>query len=243
MNLLKKYKMISSLKNTSTIELHNKATANKIISILAKTYPQAKIALNYKSPFQLLVVTILSAQSTDKQINKISPALFAHFKTINDFADSDVKELEKYIHSTGFFRNKAKNIKTAANVLLDKFNGIVPKTMTELLTLSGVARKTANVVLYNAFGINEGIAVDTHVKRLSDRIGFSKNTDPNKIEVDLMKLFPKTLWGKINHYLINHGRAVCVAKKPKCETCPINKYCMYYNSLRHTANGLRPGMS
>lgn len=205
-----------------------KTRANKIISVLAKTYPQAKIALEYKTPFQLAVVTILSAQSTDKQVNKISPALFQRFKTIKDLAQADQSELEEYVHSTGFFRNKAKNVKAMAQMVLNRFKGIVPDTMEDLLTLPGIARKTANVILFNAFGKNEGIAVDTHVKRLSQRLGLSKNEDPNKIEQDLLKLFPRKLWGKINHYLIDHGRNICDAKKPKCEICPVRGMCPYW---------------
>lgn len=208
-----------------------KARANKIISILAKTYPHAKIALEYKTPFQLAVVTILSAQSTDKQVNKISPALFKKYKTIKALAQADQKELETYVHSTGFFRNKAKNIKAMAQMVLDNFKGVVPDTMEELLTLPGIARKTANVILFNAFGKNEGIAVDTHVKRLSQRLGFSGNDDPNKIEQDLLKLFPRDLWGKINHYLIDHGRNICDAKKPKCAICPVAKLCPSYKKF------------
>jgi len=202
-----------------------KTRANKIISVLAKTYPHAKIALEYKTPFQLAVVTILSAQSTDKQVNKISPALFKRFRTIKALAEADQKELEQYVHSTGFFRNKAKNVKAMAQMVLTKFKGVLPDNMEDLLLLPGVARKTANVILFNAFGKNEGIAVDTHVKRLSQRLGLSNNEDPNKIEQDLLNLFPRKLWGKINHYLIDHGRNICDAKKPKCEICPVKKLC------------------
>jgi endonuclease III len=202
-----------------------KKRANKIIDLLAKKYPQAKIALEYKTPFQLAVVTILSAQSTDKQVNKISPALFKRFGTIRALAEADQKELEQYVHSTGFFRNKAKNVKAMAQMVLTKFKGLLPDTMGNLLLLPGVARKTANVILFNAFGKNEGIAVDTHVKRLSQRLGLSKNEDPNKIEQDLLNLFPRKLWGKINHYLIDHGRNICNAKNPKCEICPVKNLC------------------
>lgn len=205
-----------------------KSRAYKIIQILAKTYPKAKIMLEYNDPFQLMVVTILSAQSTDKQINKLSLALFKRFKTIKDFASASQPEIEKYIYSSGFFRNKAKSIKAASQEILKRFKGKVPDTMEELITLPGIARKTANVILHNAFGKNEGIAVDTHVKRLSQRLGLSKNEDPNKIEADLMKLFPKKIWGKITYYLIEHGRNICDAKKPKCEICPVNKLCPYY---------------
>lgn len=206
-----------------------KARAQKVIGILAKTYPGAKIALKYKTPFQLLVVTVLSAQSTDRQVNKISPELFKAYKTVKDFAEADLNDLEKYVHSTGFFHAKARNLKMMAQEILKRFKGTVPRTMEELVTLPGVARKTSNVVLFNAFGINDGIAVDTHVKRVSQRLGLTKNEDPNKIEKDLMGLFSKRLWGKINHYFIAHGRNICDAKRPKCEICPIKSLCDYYN--------------
>ncbi len=206
-----------------------KTRALKVIRILAKTYPDAKIALEFKTPFQLLVATILSAQSTDKQINKLSPELFKNFKTVKDFAQADIGKLEKLIYSSGFYHAKAKNIKAMSQELLKKFKGAVPKTMAELISLPGVARKTANVVLFNAFGINEGIAVDTHVKRVSQRLGLSQNEDPNKIEQDLIMLFPKDIWGKINHYLIYHGRNICDAKKPKCAICPVKNLCDFYS--------------
>jgi len=198
---------------------------HKIIAILSKTFPNAKIALSYKNPFQLLVVVMLSAQSTDKQINKLSPALFKRFKTIKALAGADRAEIEKYIYSSGFYRAKAKNIKTMAQKLLKDFKGEVPSTMEGLTSLPGVARKTANVVLYNAFGKNEGIAVDTHVSRVSQRLGLTKNRDPKKIELDLMAVYPKQHWGKINHLFIDLGRNICIAKKPKCGICPLCKLC------------------
>lgn len=204
--------------------------AKKVISLLSRSYPKAKIALNYSNEFELLVATILSAQSTDKQVNKITPALFSKYKTVKDFANAKLDDLEKMIYSTGFYRNKAKNIKAAAQMILEKFDGKVPDAMDKLITLPGVARKTANIVLYNAFGKNEGIAVDTHVKRLAKRIGLSIYDNPDKIEQDLMNLFPKKMWGKLTYYLIEHGRNVCDAKKPKCEICVIKKYCRYYQN-------------
>jgi endonuclease-3 len=210
----------------------NSGRADKIIKILSRTYPEATVALNHKDPFQLTVVTILSAQSTDKQINKISPALFAKYKTVKALAAADIKELEGYVHSTGFYHNKAKNIKAMAQKLTDDFGGKVPQTMEELASLPGVARKTANIVLSNAFGINEGIAVDTHVKRLSQRLGFSKQEDPNKIEIDLMNLFPKKIWGRINHILVMHGRTICDARKPKCGICPVCKLCPSFDKFK-----------
>lgn len=208
----------------------------KIIDILSKTYPKAGIALTYKTPFQLLVAVMLSAQSTDKQINRLSPALFKRFRTAKDFAGVDIKELEKYIYSSGFFRAKARNIKAAAQKLLAEYKGVVPDTMEELIKLPGVARKTANVVLFNAFKKNEGLAVDTHVKRLSQRLGLSKHDDPVKIEQDLMKLFPKKIWGKITYLLIEHGRNICGAKSPKCNICPVKKLCPWYKQNRSSAS-------
>lgn len=204
------------------------ASANKILEILKKTYPKTHVALEYKTPFELLVVTVLSAQSTDKQINNLSPALFKRFKTIKAFAGADLAELEKYIYSSGFYRAKAKNIKAMAQKLLKDFEAEVPSTMEGLTSLPGVARKTANVVLFNAFGKNEGVAVDTHVSRISQRLGLTKNKDPKKIELDLMKIYPKQQWGKINHLFIDLGRNICDAKRPKCGICPLNKLCPWY---------------
>lgn len=199
--------------------------AKKIFDVLAKTYPDAKTALKYKNSFELMVATILSAQSTDKQINKLTPALFARFKTPKDLATAQIKEIETLVRSSGFFRNKAKNIKKASQELIKSFGGKMPQTMDKLVTLPGVARKTANVILFNAFGKNEGIAVDTHVRRLSRRLGLTKNDNPEKIEIDLMALYPKNVWGKLTHILIAHGRAVCIAKNPKCCKCIVAKLC------------------
>src|SRR3989338_3233988 len=197
----------------------------QILNLLKQQYPHAKIVLNYSNNWELLVAVILSAQSTDKQINKITEKLFKKYKTIGDYAESDLGEFEEDIRSSGFFRNKAKNIIAAAKLIQDKFNGKIPKTMDEMLTLPGVARKTANVVLGNAYGVVEGIAVDTHVIRLSQRLGFSDNKDPVKIEQDLMKAFPKSEWFRLTYLLIDHGRAICEAKKPKCDACFLNKLC------------------
>lgn len=197
----------------------------KILEILKKNYPKAKIALNYGNNFQLLVAVILSAQCTDKKVNEVTKPIFEKYKTANDFAEIPLKKYEKMIRSTGFYRTKAKNILETAKIIRDKFGGQVPKTMTEMLTLRGVARKTANVVLGNAYGVVEGIAVDTHVRRLSQRLGLSKNNDPVKIEQDLMKLLPKSEWFKITYRLIDHGRAICKAKDPRCDLCPLNKVC------------------
>lgn len=199
--------------------------SEKIIRILQKEYPRAKIALDFKDPLELLVATILSAQCTDKRVNLVTPALFKKYKTAADYARADKSAFEREVRSTGFFRNKAKNILAAAQLMVEKFQGRVPDTIEEILTLPGVARKTATVILYNAFHKIEGITVDTHVIRLSQRLGLSKNTNPVKIEQDLMKLVPHPLWGKISDLLIEHGRNVCQAKKPDCEHCVLNKVC------------------
>ena len=207
------------------IYLEPKARAAKVIELLEKQYIEAKIALHYTNPLQLLIATILSAQATDEQINKITPALFKKYRTAEDFAKADLRELEQQIKSSGFYHNKAKNIQNCSKMLVEKHGGSVPKTMTELLELPGVARKTANIVLQNAYGVIEGIAVDTHVRRLSQRLGLSENDDPNKIEQDLMQLVPKDKWMRITDLLIWHGRRVCTAKKPNCADCVLNKIC------------------
>ena len=183
---------------------------NEIISILINKYSDAKCSLDFTTPFELLIAVILSAQSTDAMINKITPKLFSELKTAEDFTNCKIEKLEELIKSSGFYHNKAKNIKAACKVLVEKYNGEVPNTMEELTSLPGVGRKTANVVLLNAFGICEGIAVDTHAKRISNRLGLSDNEDPLKIE---------------QHLFVYHGRAECTAKKPKCESCCLNKYC------------------
>ena len=198
---------------------------NKIIDCLEKEYPNAACSLNFMTPLQLLIAVILSAQSTDAQINKLTPALFAKYKTSKDFANADIKELEQYVKSSGFYKNKAKNIKNACKIIVEKHSGEVPKTMEELTELPGVGRKTANVVLLNAFGKCEGIAVDTHAKRISQRIGLSKSDDPLKIEQDLLKKIPQKDWHKMNHLFVDHGRATCTARSPKCKECCIESYC------------------
>ncbi len=199
--------------------------AGEIIALLKKEYPDVKIALDFSNPLELLVATILSAQSTDKQINKVTKTLFTKYRTPQDYMNAPQEELEKDIYSTGFYRNKAKNIKKLCEILVENFNSKVPDTMEDLITLPGVARKTANIVLSSAFGKIEGIAVDTHVKRVSARLGLSANTDQDKIEKDLMKIVPKNEWDVFALRLIQHGRQVCDAKKPKCEICFLNKVC------------------
>lgn len=188
-------------------------------------YPDAKCALDHENPLQLLVATILSAQSTDKMVNTITPALFKKYRTAAQFADADTAELEDMIHSSGFFRNKAKSIKAAARIIADEHSGKVPDEMDALLKLQGVARKTANVVLGVAYGKAEGVVVDTHVQRLSRRLDFSKEERPDKIEQDLMQLFPREKWILLAHLLIHHGRAKCSAMRPKCAECPIEDLC------------------
>ena len=188
-------------------------------------YPDAKCALDFSSPLQLLIATILSAQSTDKTVNTVTPALFKKYKNAKQFADAQTSELETMIHSTGFFRNKARSVQGASRLLVEKYKGQVPQTMEELLELPGVARKTANVVLGVAFGKAEGVVVDTHVQRLSRRLDFTKEEKPEKIEEDLMKLFPRDRWIHLAHLLIHHGRAVCEARKPNCIQCPIEDLC------------------
>lgn len=203
----------------------HKETPQKILGILKKTYPKAKIALDFYNPLELLVATILSAQCTDKRVNIVTVSLFKKYKNVKDYANADLKTFEKEIKSSGFYRNKAKNIIRSAQKIMKDFGGKVPDTMEGLLSLPGVARKTANIVLANGYGKIEGIAVDTHVRRLSQRLGFSKNQDPVKIEQDLMDLFPKKDWFCINYVLIEHGRKVCNAKKPLCSECIVANLC------------------
>jgi endonuclease-3 len=197
----------------------------EIIKRLLMEYPMPKTALTHKTPFELLVATILSAQSTDVQINKITRDLFLKYRGPGDYVKVSQEELEQDIRSSGFFRQKAKNIKATSLMIIEEFGGEVPRSMEELTRLPGVARKTANIVLSNAFGIHEGIAVDTHVKRLSGRLGLSKQKDPNKIEQDLLKIVPKDYWRDFSHILIYHGRNVCQARKPLHERCVLYDLC------------------
>ncbi len=199
--------------------------ADGVIKRLEKEYPDAEIALRYTNPFELLVATILSAQCTDVMVNRVTTPLFKKYTSIRDYAAADPETFGQDIRSTGFYHNKAKNIINTAAIILEKYGGGVPQTMAELLILPGVARKTANIVLYNAFDITEGIAVDTHVKRLSKLLGLTQNTDPQKVEKDLMPQIPKAKWGSFPYLLIEHGRAVCKARKPQHEKCVLQDIC------------------
>jgi endonuclease-3 len=205
--------------------LNKRARVMKIIELLEKEYPDAKTALNYSNPLELLVATILSAQCTDKRVNAVTESLFKKYKTAKDYADADLRELEEDVRPTGFYRNKARNIQKSSRLLVEKFYSRVPETMEELLELPGVARKTANIVLSNAYGVIEGIAVDTHVRRLSKRLRLTENKKPDKIEKDLMEIVPKNYWKRITDLLIFHGRNICVARKPKCGLCVLNRIC------------------
>jgi len=207
------------------VYLEPKARAQKIMELLEKEHADAEIALHYKNPLELLVATILSAQATDEQINALTPKLFQKYATAEDYANADLSELEQDIRSSGFYRNKAKNLKNTGKMLVEKYNSQVPKTMEELVELSGVARKTANIVLFNAYGVIAGVAVDTHVSRLSQRLGLTENTNQDKIEKDLMNILPKEKWMRLTDLLIFHGRRVCNARKPRCNACVLNKIC------------------
>ena len=197
----------------------------KIIELLEKEYNNPKTALEYSKPLDLLVATILSAQCTDKRVNMVTKTLFKKYQKAEDYAKADLSELEQEIRSTGFYRNKAKNLKKCCQILVEKYQSKVPRTMAEMLELPGVARKTANIVLSNAYGVIEGVAVDTHVRRVAKRLGLTEHKDPNKIEKDLMKLVPKKYWMRITDLLIFHGRRICSARNPKCEKCVLNKHC------------------
>lgn len=198
---------------------------DKILPLLKKKYPNAKIALNFNNPLEILVATVLSAQCTDARVNMVTKSLFKKYRKVHDYAKANLKTFEQEIRSTGFYRNKAKNIISAAQKIVKDFGSKLPDSMDKLLQLPGVARKTANIVLFNGFGKVEGIAVDTHVRRLSQRLGLTKNQDPEKIEQDLMKLLDRKEWGKFSYLLIDHGRKICDAKKPECLECILQKLC------------------
>ncbi len=215
-----------------------KKRIDKIRKILRTIYADVKTPLKYETSFQLLVATILSAQCTDKQVNRVTRVLFNHLKTPADFAKSPLKTIEKHIRSTGFFHNKAKNIKNCSQVILDTHNGRVPQTLEELVKLPGVGRKTANVVLGAAFGI-PGIVVDTHVARISGRLGLTGNKEPVKIEFDLMEIVPRKAWNDFSLRLIFFGRQTCLARKPKCPVCPLHKLCPWPDKITETRQPIR----
>jgi endonuclease III len=214
--------------------------AGELIQVLPEIYPGAHTELDFKTPLQLLIATILSAQCTDKRVNLVTPALFKRYRTAADYAKVPPAELEKAIQSTGFFRNKSKSIRGATAVIVQKFGGRVPDTMDELRELPGVGRKTANVVLGNAFGKNEGIVVDTHVGRVSQRLRLTRNEDPEKIEQDLMKLIPQKVWTEWSHWLIWHGRRRCFARKPDCSQCEIFRLCPSGKIFLRTGQARKP---
>ena len=199
--------------------------APEIIRILSETYPDAKVALRFSNPLEMLVATILSAQCTDEKVNEVTETLFAKYRTCEDYLRVPEEELKRDIKPTGFFNQKALSIREACRRMVEVYDGKVPDMMEDLITLRGVARKTANIVLGNAYGTVVGIAVDTHVKRVANRLGFTQQSDPDKIEQDLMRLIPKERWFDFTYVLIDHGRQVCVARRPKCEICPVNHLC------------------
>jgi endonuclease III len=203
----------------------NPSSAQEVVARLKSEYPDARTELDWKNPLELLVATMLSAQTTDVQVNKVTESLFAKYRTAEDYAESSPEELEEDIRPTGFYRNKARSLRGMASALVEEHGGEVPRTMRELVELPGVGRKTANVVLGNAFGVDEGIVVDTHVRRVSGRLGLTENTDPEKIERDLMQVVPEEDWTVFSHLLILHGRRTCKARNPDCPNCVLNDIC------------------
>lgn len=208
--------------------MKSKKVAIEIVEKLKKYYPDATCSLDFKTPFQMVIAVMLSAQCTDERVNKTTPELFEKYGTPEKMAEIDIEELEKIIHPCGFYKNKAKNVKACSQKLLENFGGIVPQNMEDLQSLPGVGRKSANVIMLEAFHNPQGIAVDTHAKRISNKMGFSNQTEPEKIEQDLLKQIPKEYYYDVNHLFVWHGRAICNARKPKCEECPVNMYCDTY---------------
>lgn len=207
------------------IRVKEEERISEIIRLLKEEYPQARVALNFSNPWELLVAVILSAQCTDRKVNEVTTDLFKKYRSVEDYAYAPLEQFENDIKPTGFYHNKAKSILAAANVVIEKFSGQVPRKMEDILKLPGVARKTANIVLGNAYSVVEGIAVDTHVRRVTHRLGFTKEKNPVKIERDLMKVLPKKEWFPFTYVLIDHGRAICTAKKVRCDICPVNHLC------------------
>lgn len=210
---------------------HNLATENviEIIELLKETYPDATCSLDFSSPFELGIAVMLSAQCTDERVNKTTPSIFEAYNTPQDFSNMDIKTLEDLIHPCGFYKTKAKNIKAYSKKILEEYNGELPRTMEELVTLPGIGRKSANVIMLEAFNNPTGIAVDTHAKRISNRLGLSSNSDPSKIEQDLLKIIPYEYYYDVNHLFVWHGRNICNARNPRCSECPVSKYCNYFN--------------
>ena len=202
-----------------------KKDTKQIIKILKEYYPDATCSLDFTTPFEMLVAVMLSAQCTDERVNKTTPSIFSKYNTPKDFADMDIKKLEELIHPCGFYKNKAKNLKACAKTLCEKYDGKVPESMEELIMLPGVGRKSANVIMLEAFNNPQGIAVDTHCKRIANKMGLSKESDPEKIEQDLLKIFDKEDFKDVNHLFVWHGRNICIARKPKCEDCPVKEMC------------------
>lgn len=213
--------------------MKNRASANKIFDLLKKNYPNAKCELIYNNPFELLISTILSAQCTDKQVNKVTPLLFQKYPSAKELGLAEQYDIENIIRSTGFFKNKSKNIITASKDISLKYNGKVPNTIISLTSLAGVGRKTANVVLGNAFNLNYGVVVDTHVSRITQRLLLTENSTPEKIEQDLMKRFDSENWTLLSHLLIFHGRSLCKAQNPNCLSCFLKMNCVFFNSKKN----------
>lgn len=210
--------------------MKTKKEATEILNILRNHYPEATCSLDFKSPFQMVIAVMLSAQCTDERVNKTTPLLFKDYGTPEKMAKMDIKELENIIHPCGFYKNKAKNALACSQVLVEKYNSIVPNNMEDLMSLPGVGRKSANVIMLEAFGDAQGIAVDTHARRISNKIGFSSKAEPEKIEQDLLKQFPKEDWKDVNHLFVWHGRYTCIARNPKCNKCPLQKHCNDYKA-------------
>jgi endonuclease-3 len=214
-------------------KLKVKVRIREIIMLLRLEYPEVKITLSFRTPLELLIATILSAQCTDKRVNQITKGLFKKYRKVEDYAEAELSELEEAIRPTGFYRNKARYIRDSCKMIVDKFDSHVPDNMEHLLKLLGVARKTANIVLFNGFGVVAGIAVDTHVRRLSQRLGLTDNKNPTKIERDLMQLVPQGEWPSLSYLLIEHGRTTCKARRPLCSECVLGKrLCPFESSIR-----------
>lgn len=211
--------------------MKNKNEAIKIIEELKKAYPDATCSLDFETPFQMMIAVMLSAQCTDERVNKTTPELFCKFGTVEQMAEAPLEEIEKIIHPCGFYKNKSKNAIAAAKTVLEKYHGEVPCDIKELITIPGVGRKSANVIMLEAFNQPVGIAVDTHAKRISNKMGLSKESDPSKIEQDLIKTFPEKYFYDVNHLFVWHGRNYCDSRKPDCSNCPVNKYCDFYKNL------------